>query len=332
VGAAVVIMTVTRNPIYLALVLLWIAVVTWTVGRFGEWATPQLWSTWRFAAVVIPAAMILNALFVHVGSTRLFSLPEWIPLLGGSITLEALVYGALNGIVLTGIFAAFSVFNRVTPVRDLVQMAPHAYYPVAVTVAIAVTFVPVTLRQAERIREAQAVRGNRMRGLRSWLPIFVPLLSSGLERALQLAEAMVARGFASAQVQAQTRSQLLLIVGLVLVATGASMRLVTGAGALGAATLLAGGAIIVLGVWLAGRNFPHTVYRPAPWRASDWAVTALALGAAGLFLFPLPGIDRSSIYYTPYPTLTMPDFSVWLGLATWGLLGPAGVYAMEANS
>ena len=35
-----------------------------------------------------------------------------------------------------------------------------------------------------RIREAQAVRGHRVQGIRDWLPIVVPLLVSGLERAM----------------------------------------------------------------------------------------------------------------------------------------------------
>ena len=43
------------------------------------------------------------------------------------------------------------------------------------------------------------MRGNRMQGLRSWLPLFLPLLVGGIERSLQLAEAMTARGFAAGE-------------------------------------------------------------------------------------------------------------------------------------
>ena len=50
-----------------------------------------------------------------------------------------------------------------------------------------------------------------------------------------------------------------------------------------------------------------------------------ALLAAGAFLVPWPGLDRSSIFYYPYPRLTAPTFSLILGLATWGLLVPAPV-------
>jgi hypothetical protein len=37
---------------------------------------------------------------------------------------------------------------------------------------------------------------------------------------------------------------------------------------------------------------------------------------------PLPGLGAPVLWYTPYPTLTVPPFDVWLGLALLGLLGP----------
>ena len=54
-------------------------------------------------------------------------------------------------------------------------------------------------------------------------------------------------------------------------------------------------------VWTAGRSVPHTVYRPSPWRSVDWLVVAGALVTAAVFLLPLPGLDRSSLFYYPYP-------------------------------
>ena len=48
---------------------------------------------------------------------------------------------------------------------------------------MAITYVPETARHFQRIREAQAIRGHRLRGLRDWRPIVIPLLVGGLERA-----------------------------------------------------------------------------------------------------------------------------------------------------
>ena len=135
----------------------------------------------------------MSAVSIEVfrGDTVLLHLPDWLPLLGGPVTLESLAYGATNGLTLTVIFGGFAVLNRVTPVRDLVQFAPRAFHEAGVVLSIAFTFIPQTTRSLARIREAQAVRGHRARGLRDWLPIVVPLLVSGLERSVGLAEAMV---------------------------------------------------------------------------------------------------------------------------------------------
>lgn len=319
-------LTVTRNPIYIGLVLLWVAIVLAGLGAPEEGASAPVLSPLRFALVVVPIAALFNALFVHAGETVLLTLPQRIPVVGGDVTLEALVYGALNGLVLSGLFTAFAVFNRVTPVRALIQLAPRAYYPVAVTVAIAITFVPVTLRQAAQIREAQAVRGHRLKGLRSWAPIFMPLLSSGMERALQLAEAMVARGFAAEEAEGASsglRTQALLAGGMAIFGGGLLVRLVGQRALIGTALLLAGLGLLAGGIWLAGRAHPHTVYRATPWQPADWAVAGAAGVAALLFLLPIPGVDQSSLAYYPYPALTWPSFSLVLVAATWGLLGPA---------
>jgi len=51
-------------------------------------------------------------------------------------------------------------------------------------------------------------------------------------------------------------------------------------------------------------------------------VAAGALFAAGLYLVPLPGVDRSSLAWSPYPALALPGVSPLPALALWGLLAP----------
>ncbi len=175
----------------------------------------------------------------------LVRLPDALPLIGGPVTLEALLYGALNGLALTGLYAAFILVNQALPVREMVRLAPRAYYSIAVVVSIKAAFVPTTLRQYRQIREAQAVRGQRVQGLRSWLPLLLPLLTGGLERALQLAEAMTARGFAGVPTPTHdVWTQVSLIAGIALAAAGLLLRLVWGMSALGLATALVGAALV----------------------------------------------------------------------------------------
>ncbi|MFO7633650.1 MAG: energy-coupling factor transporter transmembrane component T, partial [Caldilinea sp.] len=322
IAAIVVILTLTRNPFYLALVIAVIALVRWrcVTTTDGDGQVTVL-SPLRFGLIVVTTASLFNMAMVHVGATVLFTLPAWIPLFGGAWTLEALLYGALNGLALAGLFAGFTVINRVVPVRSLLRLTPRAFYPVAVVMSIAVTFVPTTLQQIQQIREAQAVRGHRLRGVRSWLPLVVPLLEGGMERSLQLAEAMVARGFASGAESQERWPQILVLGGFVAIVAGWLLQLVWRQPVWGGALLVAGAAALLGGLWRAGRSHPHTVYRPERWQGWDWVVIGGAVLAAGAFLLPL--FERGTIFYYPYPTLNWPDFDWRIGLATLGLAAPA---------
>lgn len=324
-AAVVIVLSITRNPLYVGLVLLWVTTVTLIIQMLKP-LPPPFFSPLRFGLVVVPLAALFNGLNVHVGTTVLVVLPARIPLIGGPLTLEAWVYGAVGGLVLTALFAAFSLVTRVLTVRELIGLLPRAYYPVAVVATIAFSFAPLTLRQWQTIREAQAVRGHRMRGVRDWLPLFVPLLLSGLERALQLAEAMTARGFADSASQAHDwQTRLIVLIGLVGVVGSLWLRLV-GQGGLVSWALLCGGCGLVVGaLWWVGRRMPRTHYRPMPLRLGDGVVVGGALVTALLFWLPWPGVDRLSLFFYPYPTLTVPAFTLPLALATWGLLTPAFV-------
>ena len=330
-GAIVTVTATTRNPWYLGLALLWVTVMEAAAKRqplLGRSA--PLWSPLRFGLFVIPLAALFNALTVHVGAIVLFRLPLSWPLLGGAITVEAMLYGALNGLALTILFGAFAVVNRMLPLRAIIHLIPRAYYPVAVVATIAITFVPVTLQQWQQIREAQAVRGHKLGGTRSWLALWLPLLTSGMERALQLAEAMTARGFAGGTVSHNATQQGALVGGLLAVLSGVLLYTVWQQWAVGL-LLMVGGAALVLGILhAAGQQHPHTRYRPMRWQGRDWALVAGALVTALAFLLPIPG--HNTIYYTPYPALTLPAFAPTMGVATWGLLLPLVIWGMMNNS
>lgn len=330
----------TRNPLYVALVLLIAAAVelagaparpagsaplAGSVRAAGSARSGRLPSSLRFAAVAIPLATLFNGLTVHLGETVLFRLPAGLPLLGGPVTLEALAYGAINGLTLTAIFSGFSTFNQVTPARDLVRLTPRAFHETGVVLSIALTFIPQMTRSVSQIREAQAVRGHRIRGLRDWLPIFVPLLVSGLERALGLAEAMVARGYGAVSDRAHSlRAQALLALGLLALLLGwLGILLLPRWRPVAIASMIGGAGLIVGRLWRAGRSVAHTTYRARPWTARE----SLVLLGCGLtlaaLLAPLPFVDRETLSYSPYPRLAPPPFDPSIGLGLLGLLVPA---------
>lgn len=333
----------TRNPLYLVLLfgvaLLALEVVS-AAPRAGQLAgterrgrvTPV--SPVRFALFAIPAGAVFNAALSHFGETVLFRMPQGWPLLGGPITVEALVFGAVNGLVLSTLFAAFAVLNVAVPVRDLIGYLPRAFYPVAVVAAIAVTFVPSTQQQVRQVREAQAVRGHRMRGLRDWLPLFMPVLIGGLERALQLAEAMTARGFAGRRANdagsapaGSSTAQVGTIGGLGCVLVGSVLRLMPRWSAWSTPLLVGGVALVGWAIWRTGRGVHHTRYRQHVWALRDSIVVVGAVVALVSWV-PWP----ASRAYAPYPRVAWPGFDVRVGFGLMALILPAVIPAPQEEA
>jgi energy-coupling factor transport system permease protein len=287
----------------------------------------------RLAISFILLSAIFNALFAHYGASVLFTIPEPLPILGGAITLEAMIFGAINGLVLASIFGAFIVVSMALPARSIIRLVPRAYYPVAVVLSIALTFLPNTLRHFSQIREAQAVRGHRMRGFRDWLPLVMPLLIGGLERAFNLSESMTARGFSSQQDSRQTPGrQIIALFSLSALLTGWVMRLQGKMPAAGIGLMVIGGGSIVWLLWRSGRGAPVTTYRQELWTSADSLILLGALVSLVAFLLPSTGLVLNSLTYNPYPELTAPGFNAWTGIAILGLLAPLWGMRQEAST
>ncbi|MDR3562495.1 MAG: energy-coupling factor transporter transmembrane component T [Negativicutes bacterium] len=322
--AGLVALSITRNPTYLLILFLVITLVsTVLVQRTG--ARKGFFSPLHFLVFISLTASVFNALISHFGNTVLFTIPGQIPLISGAVTLEALIYGALNGLVLSGLFVIFMVINQALPVRALIRLIPRAFASLAVVISIAVTFIPSTRRQFDLIREAQAVRGHRVRGIRDALPLIMPLLVGGLERAFQLAEAMTARGFGG---QAETerygfRSRFAMLAGLLLVLAGWLLILVIGSQVWGG-ILIAAGVALILGMFiLISSHSTSTTYRTESWSIRDGIV--LAGAALMLVVFLIANLSPWQFIqdYNPYPVVTIPTFNPWVGFVILALLLPA---------
>jgi energy-coupling factor transport system permease protein len=321
-GTALAVISLTRNPFYLLVLLLGLALAAERLRTPGR-AAP--FDPIVFAAIAVGFGGAFNALTTRYGDTVLARLPEQWLLIGGPITAEALVYGITNGLVLGALVAAFAVFGVALPVGALLRLAPRAFYPLAVVITIAVTYVPLTLRHAGQVREAQRLRGHQLRTWRDSLPLLLPLLIGGLERALQLAEALAARGFAADPPPAYTRT--LLAGGLGAIFGGLLLRFAWGQAGWGWLVLGGGAGLVVAALVFAGRNVPRTHYQQHTWSRRDGAV--LAGAALALAVMLLPWDAQASIFFTPYPTLQLPAFEPLLALGLLGLLAPLGLDTLQ---
>ncbi len=314
IGSIAVVALSTRNPLYLALILMIVQIVSMRTATAAGMQAPTWWL--RFGLIVVPISALFNAVSVHFGDTLLLTIPGNLPLISGIVTLEAFVYGALNGVLITVVIAVFAIFSIAIPAYQLVRSTPRSFQSMGITVGIALTFIPQTMRRLNEVREAQSVRGHRVRGVRDWLPLWLPLLIGGLEQSTQLSEAMVARGFGATHDQhSSVRTRALFAAGLVLVLSGWLIGFVVHTiGSISTLLMLAGAVLVLVGLWLSGRAVPHTIYNPQVFTVLDACCIVSAVAVAVLLVAPNPLIPSDSILYYPYPHLSAPQFDPIIGV------------------
>jgi energy-coupling factor transport system permease protein len=325
----------TRNPLYLALALIAVSVTYAALGRNNTLA--QSWSAFvRFGVFLWLFTIPFTALTAHYGTIVLFSLPEAWPIIGGPITLESILFGLTGGLALITLLMAFATFNVAVDQARLLRMTPGFVYQTGVVAGIAVAFVPQMVRSWQLIREAQQVRGHKVRGIRDLLPLIMPLLVTGLERAMQLAESMEARGFGGQGIGG-TRRQNLVNQSAILFGLGAVGFGLAGIGFWREARWAASG-LLVMGVallmwsfWDQGRRIHRTRYHRWTWNRLDRIVLATSLVAGLGWLAAWIGQPRW-LYYYPYPPHTpWPAFNPVVGLLLL-LLAMPGVLLPPAHA
>jgi len=323
----------TRNPFYLIVLLLAVAVVYSTIGRSSPLAAS--WGLLLRVGLSLAAfSALINPLTVHHGDTPLLTLPRLslrlggivLLELGGRITLEALSYGLVNGLSLMAVLLVFATFNVLVDHHQLLRSIPAFLYQTGMVISIAIAFVPQMMASLQEIREAQTIRGHRFRGIRDLLPLFMPLLTSGLERAIQLAESMEARGFGgdvSRSHQGQALSYKVsialslfgLLAGMFWYGYFPAARWVGGSVVLGSVVLCS------LVLRALGQRVERSRYRRELWQRRDALVSAASLASLGLFaLFWL--LDRRALVFYPYPRFALPTFNPLIGLASLAPIAP----------
>jgi energy-coupling factor transporter transmembrane protein EcfT len=110
------------------------------------------------------------------------------------VTREELHNGLFQGLRLTAVALAFAAYALLLDHDRLVQSARFARRSV-LAVALATRLVPTLERDAAGLVEALRGRGVEVTGVRGRGRMLVPLLAGSLERSLNLAEAMEARGY-----------------------------------------------------------------------------------------------------------------------------------------
>ncbi|MFE4047850.1 energy-coupling factor transporter transmembrane component T [Streptomyces sp. YIM B13518] len=285
--------TRTTNPLLLALLITVSAYVVATRRPHAPWSR----SYGAFVKLALAVLLVRLAFAVLLGSPIpgthvLVHLPE-VPLphwaqgirLGGKVTAEALVFALYDALRLATLLICVGAANALANPSRLLKSLPGALYELGVAVVVALTFAPHLIADVQRLRAARRLRGRHDNGVRGLLQVGLPVLEGALERSVALAAAMDARGYgrtAAVPPAVRRATAALTLGGLLGVCAGTYGLLTAEGGAYGLPVLLAGVAAALGGLWLGGRRTLRTRYRPDPWGARAWLVTASGVAVAAL--------------------------------------------------
>jgi energy-coupling factor transport system permease protein len=145
-------------------------------------------------ALTAGAVVVITPLVVVEGVHVLWSGPV-VPVLGQlDVTMEELAGAAVQGIRLAAVTLAFAVYALLLDHDSLLRSARFARRS-ALVMALATRLVPTLERDVRGLVEALRGRGVEVEGVRGRARLVSPIVSGSLERALNLAEAMEARGY-----------------------------------------------------------------------------------------------------------------------------------------
>lgn len=330
-GATLTIVFVFDTPVA-SLVVLGVACVI--AGAFAA-GTPDARAV-RVALIagvaLIGVRIVLFGLTGHTGATTLVRVPAWsLPSafggleFGGRVTAEVLAQAFADGVRLVAILVCIAVFVASVRTHRLVRLLPPFLFEAGLVVTIALVFVPVLLRAARDVREAQRMRGARMRGIVGVRALVGPVLHASVERAMTLAASMEARGFGRAPAPGDARARALLLIGSTCAVAGSSV-LLFGRG-VGIPFLLAGLVATGAGARSLARGVVRTRLRGSVLDRWDRVLMVVSAGVAVLAAFA--GDDPGARWYA-YPRLEAPIVDVRVVVLALALIAPLPIARARA--
>ena len=150
----------------------------------------------------LPISLIwtaVNPLINHEGLTPLLYIN------GMAYTQEALIYGAVTGIMFSAVLMWFSCFNHVMTTDKLLFLFSRFFPAVSLMLSMILRFIPRYTVQAEHITDARkgigrsADEGNVIRRAKNGSGLMLILTQWSMENAIDTADSMNARGYGAAR-------------------------------------------------------------------------------------------------------------------------------------
>ena len=163
-----------------------------------------IWRAMRPMLFMLVFLLVINLLVIHDGYV-LLSIGSFHIYSGAvSQTLYIVIRLALMVTITTILTATTKPLDLTLGIEDLLKPFQKIGLPaheIAMMISIALRFIPTLIEETQRIMKAQASRGVDLENgtikekISAILSLFVPLLVSAWDRAVQLADAMEARGY-----------------------------------------------------------------------------------------------------------------------------------------
>ncbi len=156
----------------------------------------------RAARLAVPLALaiaLINPLVVREGLTVFAQLGNVPPFGQVDLTVEALVYGALDGVRVLLVVLSCALFSAAIDPDELLRLLRRVSFRSALTAVLAVRLVPVLARDARRLEEARRCRpdGGGGNGPAARLAVLRAVTSGALDRAGDVAATLEVRGYAA---------------------------------------------------------------------------------------------------------------------------------------
>lgn len=301
----------TSNPLYLSLGFLVTGVVYLSVRHTAKGRALMPFVLMGLALAV--ATMPFNVLTGSTGPTELVTLPEltfprWFGgvTFGGRVTAEALVTATTRAISVATLVLAAAAFNAAIDHFRLLRLAPRSMSQLMLSMTIAVVVIPQSVVQARRVAESRRLRGRRAVGLRAMPSLLLPVLQGSLERSIQRAESLDARGFGGGGERIGSLGIVVGVAGLGLCAWGSFAHFYSGPTVYFTVAMVVG-AGLVAATMVRGRGPRSSLLSVDVWTRSDGLVASTAVLATGVIL-ALGVSNAADVSYLAYPEIATPGF------------------------
>lgn len=137
---------------------------------------------------------VTNPLFSHNGATPLFFMN------GNPVTVEAIVYGAYIAVMIVSVMLWCKAYSQIMTSDKFVYLFGRILPKLSLVLSMALRYVPMLKRQAQKISRTQKAMGlysaeSRSDRIRSGASVFSVLIGRSLENAVETGKAMKARGY-----------------------------------------------------------------------------------------------------------------------------------------